>query len=52
MSMVNPPGEAPTVLPPTTVGPLPAVSNLLESEIVERAPKTMWKKSFDCCWKN
>ena len=45
VSMVNPPGEAPTVLPPTTVDPSPAVSSLLESEIVESAPKTMKKKS-------
>ena len=42
--MVNPPGEAPTVLPPTTVDPSPAVSSLLESEIVESAPKTMKKR--------
>ena len=44
VSMVNPPGEAPTVLPPTTVDPSPAVSSLLESEIVESAPKTMKKR--------
>ena len=42
--MVNPPGEAPTVLPPTTVDPSPAVSSLLESEIVESAHKTMKKR--------
>ena len=41
VSMINPPGEAPTVLPPTTVDPSPAVSGLLESDIVESAPKTM-----------
>ena len=51
VSMVNPPGEAPTVLPPTTVDQSPAVSSLLESEIVQSAPKTM-KKEFDSCWKN
>ena len=44
VSMVNPSGEAPTVLPPTTVDPSPAVSSLLESEIVESAPKTMKKR--------
>ena len=44
VSMVNPPGEASTVLPPTTVDPSPAVSSLLESEIVESAPKTMKKE--------
>ena len=42
VSMVNPPGEAPTVLPPTTVDPSPAVSSLLESEIVQSAPKTLF----------
>ena len=42
--MVNSPLEAPTVLLPTTVDPSPAVSSLLESEIVESAPKTMKKR--------